>query len=90
MLKIIILIYVAVNISVFLLYGLDKIKAIKNQWRVPEKTLIVTALFGVFGAIFGMMIFHHKVRKPKFAIGIPVILILEIMTFYIVWTAFFG
>ncbi|MBP7059154.1 MAG: DUF1294 domain-containing protein [Lachnospiraceae bacterium] len=86
MLKIIILIYVAVNISVFLLYGLDKIKAIKNQWRVPEKTLIVTAVFGVFGAIFGMMIFHHKVRKPKFAIGIPIIMILEIMTFYITWS----
>jgi uncharacterized membrane protein YsdA (DUF1294 family) len=90
MLKIIISIYVVVNISVFLLYGLDKSRAIRNQWRVPEKTLMVTALFGVFGAIFGMMIFHHKVRKPKFAIGIPVILILEIMTFYIVWTAFFG
>ena len=89
MLKIIILIYVAVNISVFLLYGLDKIKAIKNQWRVPEKTLIVTAVFGVFGAIFGMMIFHHKVRKPKFAIGIPIIMILEIMTFYITWSYFF-
>ena len=86
MLKIIILIYVAVNISVFLLYGLDKIKAKKNQWRVPEKTLIVTAVFGVFGAIFGMMIFHHKVRKPKFAIGIPIIMILEIMTFYITWS----
>ncbi len=89
MLKIIILIYVAVNISVFLLYGLDKIKAKKNQWRVPEKTLIVTAVFGVFGAIFGMMIFHHKVRKPKFAIGIPIIMILEIMTFYITWSYFF-
>jgi uncharacterized membrane protein YsdA (DUF1294 family) len=84
MLTTIIVIYAAVNLFVFLLYGLDKLKAVKNQWRIPEKTLMAAAVFGVLGAILGMLIFHHKVRKPKFAIGVPVILILESVTLYIV------
>lgn len=88
MLKIIITVYVVINILVFLLYGLDKLKAIKDQWRIPEKTLMTAAIFGVIGAILGMLIFHHKVRKPKFAIGIPVILILESVTLYVIYSDF--
>lgn len=88
MLKIIITVYAVINILVFLLYGLDKLKAIKDQWRIPEKTLMTAAIFGVIGAILGMLIFHHKVRKPKFAIGIPVILILESVTLYVIYSDF--
>ena len=88
MLKIIITVYAVINILVFLLYGLDKLKAIKDQWRIPEKNLVIAAIFGVIGAILGMLIFHHKVRKPKFAIGIPVILILESVTLYVIYLDF--
>ena len=88
MLKIIITVYAVINILVFLLYGLDKLKAIKDQWRIPEKNLVIAAIFGVIGAILGMLIFHHKVRKPKFAIGIPVILILESVTLYVIYSVF--
>lgn len=88
MLKIIITVYAVINILVFLLYGLDKLKAIKDQWRIPKKNLVIAAIFGVIGAILGMLIFHHKVRKPKFAIGIPVILILESVTLYVIYSDF--
>ena len=60
---------------------LDKRKAIKGSWRLPEKTLfIITALGGGIGTIAGMYTFRHKTQKIQFVIGFPVITILEIMT----------
>ena len=60
---------------------LDKRKAIKGSWRIPEKTLfIITALGGGIGTIVGMYTFRHKTQKIQFVIGFPVITILEIMT----------
>lgn len=59
---------------------LDKRKAIKGSWRIPEKTLfIITALGGGIGTIAGMYTFRHKTQKIQFVIGFPVITILEIM-----------
>ena len=69
-----------VNVVAFLLYGLDKRKAIKGQWRIPEKVLLGMAVIGgAIGALFGMLVFHHKIRKWKFMLGVPVILILQIV-----------
>ncbi len=69
----------AVNILAFVLFGIDKQKARRNLWRIPEKTLLLSTLIGgSAGAILGMQFFHHKTRKPKFAIGVPVILVVEI------------
>ena len=60
---------------------LDKRKAIKGSWRIPEKKLfIITALGGGIGTIAGMYTFRHKTQKIQFVIGFPVITILEIMT----------
>ncbi len=60
------------NTFVFVLYGIDKYKAVKNRWRISEKLLLTCAfLMGSFGAVFGMKIFRHKTRKPLFRIGIP-------------------
>lgn len=75
-----ILIYIIINVVVFAMYGIDKWKAIHNKWRIPEATLITVALFGVIGALLGMIVFHHKVRKPKFYISVPAIMILEIVS----------
>lgn len=71
--------YLLINIGVFLLYGLDKWKASAHRWRISEKTLIAAAVFGILGAYSGMYFFHHKTQKAKFYIGVPVIFVLEIM-----------
>lgn len=69
----------AVNLAEFLLFGMDKRKAIRGEWRVPESTLLSLAVFGgAIGGMIGMRVFHHKTKHPKFYIGIPVILAMEI------------
>ena len=75
----------AVNILAFVLFGIDKQKARRNAWRLPEKTLILSAVIGgSAGAILGMRFFHHKTRKPKFAVGVPVILLVQIAAVWLV------
>jgi uncharacterized membrane protein YsdA (DUF1294 family) len=57
----------------------DKQKAKKGAWRIPEATLMgVAAIGGSLGAFAGMRLFRHKTKHPKFFIGIPVIIILQI------------
>ena len=72
--------FIVINIIGFFIMWLDKRKAIKGSWRIPEKTLfIITALGGGIGTIAGMYTFRHKTEKIQFVIGFPVITILEIM-----------
>ncbi len=60
--------------------GIDKFKAQRGYWRIPEGTLImITALGGGIGTLVGMYTFRHKTKKLKFTVGIPTILILEIV-----------
>lgn len=69
----------AVNLTAFYIYGADKKRAIRNQWRISEKALLMLAVIGGSpGALLGMKVFHHKTKKPKFYLGIPVILVLEV------------
>ena len=69
-----------INIFGFFIMWLDKRKAKKGSWRIPEKTLfIVTALGGGIGTIAGMYTFRHKTQKLNFVIGFPFITILEII-----------
>ena len=76
----IIIYLIIINIIGFLVMYIDKQKAKKGKWRIPEQTLfIVTALGGGIGTIAGMYTFHHKTKKLKFTIGLPTILILEII-----------
>lgn len=73
----------AVNVVTFFIYGLDKSKAKAGRWRIPEANLIVLAVIGgSVGALAGMRFFHHKTRKPKFYIGIPAILLIQIILIY--------
>ena len=77
----IIIYFIVINIIGFFIMWLDKRKAIKGSWRIPEKTLfIITALGGGIGTIAGMYTFRHKTHKIQFVIGFPFITILEIMT----------
>lgn len=71
------IIYGVINLAVLIFYGIDKAKAVKKAWRIPERTLILLAVFGPVGALLGMLIFRHKIRKPKFYLGVPAILIVE-------------
>lgn len=76
----IIVYFVVINIIGFLIMFIDKRKAKKGAWRIPEKTIfIITALGGGIGTIAGMYTFRHKTQKLQFVIGLPFITILEII-----------
>lgn len=77
----IVLAYLAVvNIIGFLIMGLDKAKAKRNAWRIPEKTFfIVSLLGGGLGSWIGMYTFRHKTKHWYFVIGIPAIFLLELV-----------
>lgn len=73
---------IVINILGFLVMGLDKHKAKMAERRIPENTLFMfTILGGGIGTIAGMYVFHHKIKKMKFKVGMPLILILEILIF---------
>ena len=79
-LLIVVVVVVAMNLVTFVVYGIDKTKAQQGAWRIPENTLIcLAALFGSIGALAGMFMFHHKTRKSKFIIGVPVILVVQVV-----------
>lgn len=75
-----VLIYVLViNVIGFLAMGIDKLKAKKDWWRIPEGTLMMICLLGGgIGTIAGMYTFRHKTKKLKFTVGMPTILIAEV------------
>ena len=65
----------------------DKQKARKKRWRIPEATLIgVAAAGGSIGSLLGMYTFRHKTKHPKFTIGIPFILVLQIVLAFLLYT----
>lgn len=70
---------IIINAAAFLLMHADKQKAKKGKWRIPERTLLLTAAVGgSLGATLGMYVFHHKTRKPKFYITLPALCILHL------------
>ncbi len=69
----------AINIVTFIVYGIDKLKARKGSWRIPEATLLMFAVLGgSIGAWIGMMMWRHKTKHLKFMIGVPAILLIQI------------
>ena len=78
--KNIIIYLISINLFGFMIMGIDKYKAQKMQWRIPEKTFFLVTLFGGgIGTIFGMYKFRHKTKKKYFTIGLPIIMIIEII-----------
>lgn len=75
---------VIINIVSFLIYGVDKYKAIHNKWRISENFLMGLALAGGFaGAFAGMQLFRHKTKHIKFVIGVPLITVLWFIIFFL-------
>ena len=78
-LSIVLIYWAVINIVTFFLYGIDKWKAKRTKWRVPEATLLWCAAFGgSIGALLGMKAWHHKSLHKKFRYGVPAILIAQI------------
>lgn len=71
---------ILINAAAFALMLVDKRRAQKKQWRIPEATLMLSAaLGGSVGALAGMYFFRHKTRHIKFTLGIPLILLLQLL-----------
>ena len=67
------------NVVTFFVYGIDKLKAKKSLWRIPESTLLIlAAVGGSVGAYLGMKVWHHKTLHKKFSLGVPAILLLHL------------
>jgi uncharacterized membrane protein YsdA (DUF1294 family) len=76
-----------VNAIGFLLMLIDKRKAIRHRWRIPEKTLFLTAAIGgSVGSIMGMYTFRHKTKHLQFTLGMPAILIAQLVLAFIFFT----
>ena len=80
---VVLLIYLeAVNLLTLAVYGVDKYLARVHRERIPEAALLgLAAVGGAVGALAGMLLFRHKIRKRKFTVGVPAILVLEIAFF---------
>ena len=78
--KLLLVYLVIINAAGFLSMLIDKRKARKNLWRIPEATLLwLAALGGSLGSLAGMYLVRHKTRKAKFTLGIPLILAAQIL-----------
>lgn len=82
--KFIIVYIIIVNLTLFILMGVDKRRAKLHKWRISEKSLFLFSLFGgSIGGIIGIYTFKHKTRHLKFTFGFPIILILQLIILYI-------
>ena len=80
MLMVMAVILLVMNLLAFALMGIDKVKAKRGAWRIPEKTLfLVTALFGGLGGTLGMTFFRHKTKHWYFKLGFPALLVVQIV-----------
>ena len=78
--QLIVVYLVAVNVITFFLYAIDKWKAKRSKWRIPEDTLLGLAVIGgSIGALLGMKIWHHTTMHKKFRFGIPAIIIIQLL-----------
>ena len=69
-----------INIVTFLVFVIDKRRAVKRKWRIPEKTLLGLSLIGgSAGGLIAMYYFRHKIRKPAFAYGLPMMLLVQVI-----------
>ena len=87
-----ILIYLAVvSLIAVILTVSDKLRAIRHRYRISEFTLMLfSALGGSIAMLLTMLLIHHKTRHIKFMVGIPVIIILQLVIAFVIWKVFYG
>ena len=77
---------VLINLAAFVMFGADKWKAIRDQWRIPEKVLLLAALCGgSIGTFAGMQVFRHKTKHWKFILGVPACILLHLAIAVLYW-----
>ncbi|AEF93705.1 protein of unknown function DUF1294 [Desulfotomaculum nigrificans CO-1-SRB] len=73
----------AVNVLTFIMFNLDKWFATTGGWRISERTLILSCLFGgALGGYLGMRYAHHKTRKAFFSLGVPALGVIQLVLFF--------
>ena len=78
--KIVLLYLLVINLAAFVMMGTDKKRAKRKEWRIPERALFGSALLGgSIGAIAGMYCFRHKTKHWYFVLGMPGILVIQIV-----------
>lgn len=76
---------ILINVIAFIIIYIDKQKAIKHKWRIKESTLfLISILGGSLGTLLGMYTFHHKTKHKKFTLGIPFILVIQVVISYFI------
>ena len=87
LMKVLYIYLIVINAAAFLLMLIDKVKAKKNQWRIPEATLfLVAAIGGSIGSLLGMYTFRHKTKHIQFIVGMPLILAAQIVIAILILT----
>ena len=88
----VLLIYLAViSLIAVILTVSDKLRAIRHRYRISEFTLMhFSALGGSIAMLLTMLLIHHKTRHIKFMVGIPVIIILQLVIAFVIWKVFYG
>lgn len=77
---------ILVNITAFIIIYIDKKRAINHKWRIKESTLFILSLIGgSLGTLLGMYTFRHKTKHTKFTLGIPLIMLLQILIFFFLY-----
>ena len=85
---IIIIILCVMSLISFILFGVDKHRAAHGRWRIAEKALLLAAFFGGIGGLLGMLVFHHKTRKWKFRILVPLFAFVQLIVFvFVIWSS---
>jgi len=85
LIQIIAVLYLILNSISFFMFGFDKQRAVKNEYRIRESTLIILGLLGPFGALAGMKVFRHKTRKIKFKLIYLFLAMHVILIIYLAW-----
>ncbi len=80
-----------INIVAIIITGYDKLCAKRHSWRVKERTLmLISAIGGSVGMYVTMQLIRHKTRHIKFMLGIPLIIVLQIVLIWFIWSKFYG
>jgi len=75
-----------ISIITFIIFGIDKRKAVKHQRRISENTLLtVTFLGGTIGALLGMLVFRHKISKRSFLLKFALIVLIQALFIYFIF-----